>query len=225
MQVQPYFPESHVVAGNVANEPYDIRLGFVRRAVFYHWMTSVLVVVSATLNWGPALGSYVGWWTFGGLIILSAARNLNHGGFLDRATSHVLFPLWLVMLGQWLRTGLPFIGGEPATILFVCSSTIGLYVLLCGRDLSFTGMFVMSLLGSLIVLLTAYEFVHELAIGWRGLVAAGVYLFFLVYDLASLLQRRRLSEPWLAAVDLYRDILNVFTYGFRVLHHWRTFKI
>jgi len=62
------------------------------------------------------------------------------------------------------------------------------------------------------------------AVFWGCVWGVG-YLFFLVYDLASLQQRRRLGEEALAAADLYRDALNVLSYPFRVIDHWRGFRI
>jgi FtsH-binding integral membrane protein len=52
-----------------------------------------------------------------------------------------------------------------------------------------------------------------------------VYLSYLVYDLAALLTRRRLGEEVGAVLDLYRDVLNMFSYPIRVWKHWRTHKI
>ena len=51
------------------------------------------------------------------------------------------------------------------------------------------------------------------------------YFSYYIYDLAALLQRRKGQDPWLAVMDLYRDILNFVSYTFRVIHHWRNFRI
>ena len=58
------------------------------------------------------------------------------------------------------------------------------------------------------------------ALSWNA-----IYLTFYVYDLASLLARRRIGEEWAAVVDLYRDVLNVFGWIVRVFAHWRKHKI
>jgi hypothetical protein len=46
-----------------------------------------------------------------------------------------------------------------------------------------------------------------------------------VYDLAALMSRRRQHETWAAVADLFRDVLNVFGYSYRVVRHWRRHRI
>jgi FtsH-binding integral membrane protein len=93
-------------------------------------------------------------------------------------------------------------------------------------DFSFVGQFVLSLIASTVILAVA-----ALALGIEPakagflLGANAIYLFYLVYDSASLLARRRLGEEIAAVVDLYRDVFNVFGYLVRVARHWRKHRI
>jgi len=110
--------------------------------------------------------------------------------------------------------------------LGLASLAVALYTLLCGRDLSFVGMFGLGA-GFLLAVTLAIAELLRLSAGavlW-GCTWGLAYLFFLVYDLASLQQRRRLGEETLAAADLYRDLPNFISYPFRVVQHWRGFRI
>ena len=60
----------------------------------------------------------------------------------------------------------------------------------------------------------------QLAFVWTA-----AYLFYYVYDLASILKRRRPNEILMAALDLHRDFLNFFSYSIRVIRHWYKFRI
>jgi FtsH-binding integral membrane protein len=57
------------------------------------------------------------------------------------------------------------------------------------------------------------------------LAANVLYLTYWVYDLASLLARRRRGEELAAVVDLYRDVLNIFGYVARCIGHWKKHRI
>ena len=52
-----------------------------------------------------------------------------------------------------------------------------------------------------------------------------MFVIYWVYDLASLLARRRQGEELAAVVDLYRDVFNFFGYAVRMIKHWQKHKI
>ncbi len=52
-----------------------------------------------------------------------------------------------------------------------------------------------------------------------------VFVTYLLYDMASLLARRRVGEEFAAVVDLYRDVFNFFGYAVRMVKHWRKHRI
>ncbi|MBS1706882.1 MAG: hypothetical protein JST40_13530 [Armatimonadetes bacterium] len=253
MYIQPYFPEPEVVPGNIADELYDVRLKFIRRVVGLHWLTIVLFWVCSNVQ-SSVLSTKVSYWGFfGGLVLLTASRRLaerskkaasipveKRGGIrgpwppalkipwtfwgsIDWFAAWVVFPLTVAAGGQIFAGSTAW--NHIATVIALSSTLGSLYVMLCGRDLSFTGMFTMAWAASLVSIVVLYESLHTIRTVWIAAIVATIYLFYFVYDLASLLSRRRQREEWLAVVDLYRDLLNFITYGFRVIHHWRTFKI
>ena len=59
----------------------------------------------------------------------------------------------------------------------------------------------------------------------QALLWNAVGLFYLVYDLASLLSRRKSDESWASVVDLYRDVFNFLGYFPRVMIHWNRHRI
>ncbi|MBL8086581.1 MAG: hypothetical protein JNM85_00755 [Chthonomonas sp.] len=223
MYVTPYFPEPEAVAGNIAAENYDVRLAFIRRVMFYTWCSVAgLCAVSAfPLQAVPSETSWL--LVLGGLLLLTAARRWKSGGMADRLSAWIVFPITLVALGHALDSWTAF--GHLPTILLVAVTVASLYVLLCKRDLSFLGMFMLGWPATIVILFIVGEWSGTAWYGLPSILIATAVLFFLVYDLASLLQRRRAGEEGLAMVDIYRDTLNFITYGFRVIHHWRNFKL
>ena len=104
------------------------------------------------------------------------------------------------------------------------ASTI--YGALSGRDYSFVGNFMLSLIASSVAIAAVCSqegYSRRLAAEGLGLNAA--YLFYVIYDLASIQSRRRTGEEWAAVTDLYRDVFNVFGYIRRVIIHWQKHKI
>ena len=143
---------------------------------------------------------------------------------MEQRVSAVLLPFLLVSVGC-LSSHLAQNGWAVWAIPFAVLSGSA-YVALCGRDLSFVGMFFASVAGSV-----ALSAVVVWARGWEGFalyqaaaIAAG-FAFYYVYDLAALLSRRRLREEWGAVVDLYRDLLNFIGYVPRVWTHWKKHRI
>jgi len=225
MYVPPYVPQPIEIDGNVAQEPYQIRLGFVRRVALAHFFTVLLIAGLACL---PALPEYepltAGLGVVTLLVLLSLVRALAKGRDADQRLSTVILPFLIAALAIWAR-GLERAGWEVwvVGIAALCSTA---YAGLCGRDLSFVGMFVIpSTVTTAISLGIGLAFDRPLvAVAW-ALVLAFVFLFYTVYDLAALLTRRRLGEEWGAVADLYRDVLNGISYPIRVIQHWRDHRI
>lgn len=220
MYVPPFVPQPIEIPRNVAQEPFLVRLGFIRRVAVLH-ILSVLVVASMTLlPQPPVIPMQAGLVVLLILVLLSLVRGVAKGRDADQKLSSFILPLLFLALAVWLRA--LYEQGWAVWALGLGVGFAALYIALCGKDLSFVGMFVLALLASSI-LIAALSW--RLKIGSLQIAAAlslnAMFLFYYVYDLAALLTRRRLNEELGAVVDLYRDILNGVTYPIRVYYHWR----
>lgn len=224
MYVHNYVPDPIEVPGNVTQEKYPERLAFIRRVSALH-AASIGAIVLIALAPLPQLPLGKEWLALGTLtLILSLVRIALRGARADLMVSVGLLPAVLVVYGMCvaglLRTGFPI--WSPGVGL-ACAV---MYAMLCGRDFSFVGQYLLSLIAStaavsLIAIgldLTRSQAAEALA--WNG-----AYLLYYVYDLASLLARRRKNEELGAVVDLYRDVFNIFGWIVRVLMHWRRHRI
>lgn len=223
MQIQPYFPEPIAVRGNVAAERYMVTLGFIRRTMLGHLLSSVAVAAMAAFV--PAVLDAAAYATafVGGLLALTMLRRFLDGGPIDSVTSLVLLVPTLWALSGLVRTGID--AGHPVWIVGACYAVATVYGAVCGRDFSFVGQFMVTLIATVVMLallgITRTTSWAE-AFFWG---AAGLgYVLFYVYDLAALLSRRRLGEEPAAVADLYRDLLNFTTYSVRIVLHWRRFR-
>lgn len=224
MYVSPYVPLPTEIPGNVTTESYLVRLGFIRRVAALH-MASLAVLaalMAAPWTWPPLQHS-----ALGVLLVLLAAsllRTLARGAKWEPWVSAALLPLLLSLLAGALAA-LPRAGWQvwPAAIGL---SLAFVYTFACGRDLSFVGMFGISWLGSTAAI-TIYHFASGASVGdiMRSNALNTGVLFYYVYDLGSLLSRRRLGEEAGAVVDLYRDVLNFFGYVVRSVRHWQRHSI
>lgn len=221
MIVQPYFPEPITVPGNVAEEPYQARLRFVRRTLAGYGLSAAVVAAGAAMGLGTLPVQWLGWLLLSGLLVLSLLRQLaSTNGWVSVA---VLGPT-LIVLGRalaWIHEA--GVSIAPLTLVPVC---VCLYGALCGRDFSFVGQFFLAAAG-ILGGTAAWAWVRGIGLGGLLLpvVAALAYLLYLVYDLASLMRRRREDEIPAAVCDLYRDVFNFVSYGWRVAQHWRRFRI
>lgn len=222
MNVPPFVPPPIEIAGNVAEEPYDVRLRFIRRVVALY---GVSLLVVAGVSFAPIqIGLYDYGIVFCSLLLLSLVRALEKGRPIEQQISLVASVVLFASLGEVVHR--LSVLQWPVWSLALGIVCLIAYTFCCGRDLSFTGMWSSSLLVS-----TVLVFVIGRAAGipfWRlDVVAAanGAYLSFWVYDLAALQTRRRLGEEIGAVLDLYRDVLNMFSYPIRVWKHWRTHRI
>ena len=224
MQVPNYIPEPLEVPGNITQAPYAARLRFIRKVALMH-LGSILVVAalaSAPLPHYPLRQSSI--LLLACLLALNIVRIVWRGTRSEPAISVALMPVLAITLAIFAR-GLEFAGIPPwpVAVASVCAT---LYAVLCGRDFSFVGQFLLSLIASSVVVAALCRSV-ELTPG-KAEIALAVnagYLFYLVYDSASLMARRRQGEELAAVVDLYRDVLNVFGWVVRCIHHWRKHKI
>ena len=224
MTVPPFVPQPIEIPGNVTTKPYLVIVGFVRRVSLAHF-ASVLAVATFAL-YGRPVGSILALSgvTFCFLAGLNLLRTFAGGWRGEHLISLAAFPLFLACLGLTMR--IFFDRGWP-----VWAPGLGLlmalaYTLSCGRDLSYVGMFAISGVVSTAAILV-FAVLHRLPgqeIAAACLLNAG-FLFYHVYDLASLLSRRRLGEELGAVIDLYRDVLNIFGYVPRVARHWREHRI
>lgn len=224
MYVPNYVPSPIEVPHNVAEERHWVRLGFIRRVGILHFLSLLIIGGISTLRL-PAVALLPGAVALGLLLLLfSIIRISMRATKHDQIFSLSLFPVLIVLLATIVRS---LNASEwPVWGIAVGAASAVLYSFCCGRDFSFVGQFFLSLIASTVILAivatsTAMSS-HEAAI---LLGANAAYLFYLVYDSASLLARRRLGEEAAAVVDLYRDVFNVFGYAVRVARHWRKHRI
>ncbi|HRJ27232.1 MAG TPA: hypothetical protein PLO61_06965 [Fimbriimonadaceae bacterium] len=223
MQVQPYFPEQEVIEGNVAEAAYDVRIAFLRK-VWLGWLGLCFAVGVGVVSVRSPFGDATNFWLMLVLsLALSASRRLWRGTRWDTLTSAVLGALWIPLAAFCIAILRRL--DWPVEILAWAAVLPALYGLLCGRDYSFVAQFVMSFSALLVVTLTHFGLGHfdlrtTVLISFWG----GVLQFYLVYNLAALLNRRRTDEVLSSVVDFMRDYLNFLTYSLRVIHHWRKFR-
>lgn len=224
MNIQPYFPEPEEVDGNIAAAAYEDRLRFIRRTIWLHAASLVVVmlVVWALPTSTPLREASL--FFLGALVTLSLARTVTRGTRLDSVLSSLLLMPTLILVGVWLRSlhedGWPVWSVAFSAMFVLC------YSVFCGKDLSFLGMFSLCSI-ALAVVVAPLAFMGHATLNELSLpFALGVlYLLYYSYDLASLLQRRKPGEEVAAVADLYRDVLNFFGYALRVANHWRKFRI
>lgn len=224
MNVPPFVPQPIEIPGNVAEEPYRVMVGFVRRVASMH-LGSVLLVYGVAVAPFPSPGGLVSTLALlACLATLSLVRTFTKPTALDQKISLVLFPLVLLTMGWVVRAALD--AGFPVWSPLFGLAAAWLYAMLCGKDLSFVGQFVLCALSSSIALAAVAAMQHiPSLVSTEALILNLATLFYWIYDLASLLSRRRLGEEAAAVVDLYRDILNFITYPIRTVRHWREYRI
>jgi hypothetical protein len=224
MYVPNYVPAPIEVPNNVTEERYPLRLVFIRRVAALHFL-SLLIIGGLSMLELPNLHLGASAVEIGVLLlVLSIVRITTRATKMDQIISLCLAPLLMLSLAVLVRNLNQ--GGWPVWGIAIGAASTVLYSLSCGRDFSFVGQFFLSLILSstlLAVIATTYGMTPDHAAFLLGINAA--FLFYLVYDSASLLARRRLGEEAVAVIDLYRDVLNVFGYLVRVARHWRKHKI
>ncbi len=223
MYVPNYIPDPIEISGNVTQQPYMVRLDFIKRVASFHCL-SLLVVLG--FSYSPiALPAKYSWVPLAGLILaLAMVRILLRRTPKEALVSTILLPVLLVSVGLALNPLQH--AGWPIWLASFGPYFALIYAMLCGRDFSFLGQYFLSLIASstLIAALSVGAAISR-EDSQFGLIANAAYLTYWVYDLASLLARRRLGEELAAVVDLYRDVLNIFGYVFRCIGHWRKHRI
>jgi hypothetical protein len=217
-------PEPIEIPGNISEEHRSACLAFVRKTAILH-MLSVFVIIGVAFI--PQPRTPIAWTAlaiFIALLILSMVRGIEKGRRLDLLISVTLMPILLVPMGMAVRE--LWMNNVPIWALGVGLVFSLLYTLLSGRDHSFVGQFVLSLIASS---LTIAFVEHKIQVGISrsvlSILSNGGFLFYHVYDSAALLTRRRKGDELAAVVDLYRDFLNGLTYSVRVWRHWQKHKI
>jgi len=222
--VPNFIPQQLEVPGNVALEPWGEKIAFLRRVTAWH-LASVLTLLLLTGVPLPIVSAPAGFGVlFAGLALLCIIRIVTRGTAWDQRVSASLAPMILVPLA--LVVGALHRAGYPVWAPLAGLSAATLYTTFCGRDFSFIGQFLLSLIASevgLAVVAPILGLTPAQAAWAMGLNA--VYLLFYCYDLASLMSRRRRGEALAAAVDLYRDVLNVFGWIVRCIRHWHRHRI
>lgn len=224
MYVPNYIPAPIEVPNNVTEERYPVRLGFVRRVNVLHLLSFLLIGGLSVLNLPtvPILSSAIELaLVLLALLIVRIRMRATRG---DLVFSLAMSPVLLISIAVLVRN--LNLSGWPVWGVGVGASCTTIYALCCGRDFTFVGQFCLSLIASSVVLAVVATRLgmspHEAAF---LLGSNAGYLFYLVYDSASLLARRRLGEEAVAVVDLYRDVFNFFGYFVRVARHWRKHRI
>ncbi|HVL39818.1 MAG TPA: hypothetical protein VM328_10560 [Fimbriimonadaceae bacterium] len=224
MIVPPYVPDAIQVSENVAEERYAVRVAFIRRVVLFHglsWLAVWALAISPMPSL-PVVPSALA--LVGSLVALSVMRDLTKPRPIDQLYSLAFSPVMFVFLAMTLRGLLQLEVPVWALGLGLVASV--LYTFLCGRDFSFVGQYVLALGASsvAIVLLSEARLPGSDRVA-TALLINGVCLSYFVYDLAALQTRRRRKEVLAAVIDLYRDVLNIFSYAIRVVRHWKRHKI
>jgi FtsH-binding integral membrane protein len=224
MNVPPFIPQPIEIPGNVSEEPRAVFLVFVRRAVTLHFASALCVVGIAFLPVAPLPLEFCGTWLLGVLVLLSIVRNTAKGRPVEFWLSVGISPALLVVMGLSARVLWDL--KWPVWALGAGLFFSVVYTWLSGRDHSFVGQYVLSLIASTVFIVIVQRTVPEVS-GHQTAAVVGnaVFLFYFVYDLAAIVTRRRKGEELAAVVDLYRDFLNGLTYSVRVWRHWQKHKI
>jgi len=224
MYVPNYIPEPLEVPGNATEERYSARLAFIRRVEAWHAATVVLIAVLVQWVVAPPRLIWAAAATLACLIALAIVRIAFRGRPFEARLSAAFLPVLLAVVAL-LAAALARAGIPVWSVTFGLAAAL-VYAYACGRDFSFVGQYFLALIASSVgiaaVVLSVGLSKGDAA--WALGLNAG-FLTYFVYDLASMLSRRRIGEEPAAIVDLYRDVLNVFGYFIRVIRHWRKHRI
>ena len=224
MYVPNYVPEPLEVPGNVTLSPYAVRISFIRQVTLLHLIGLGLLAAMAFVP-VPKTGCILPVAVLCAiLILLDLLRIKLRSRPLEARISSACLPCVLLVVA-WLAQELA-LTGLPVGFVLAGPVCCGIYTVACGRDYSFVGCFLLSLIASSTVLAAlANQLRMPSNLTAYGLALNAVYLTYFVYDLASLMARRRRGEESAAVVDLYRDIFNFFGYLVRIVGHWKRHKI
>lgn len=225
MYVANYIPEPEAMPGNVTQERYRIRLRFLR-TVYAHLLVAVGVAGIAENAAKGAVKPDAKWIAtlLIVLVLCSLVRTFGRGKAWEPKLG---LPLLFMVVAAAIPASLSALAsGWPLWSPIVGLFTFGLYMALCGRDFSFVGGYVLSLIVS--STLIAIVLVVESAPTSRSITALlsnTAVLGYVAYDLAALLSRRKVGEEHAATLDLFRDIFNLAGWVPRVVMHWYRHRI
>ena len=224
MIVPNYVPPKLEVEGNVAQGRHAIRIRFLQVVVGLNAASLVgaWLVALAPL---PSIGwIYAALMVTALLVLLDVWRIARRGEPIEAKISALALPLAVIAFG-WLAREIEATG-FPMWAVLLGPGFLLLYTLLAGRDFSFMGAFALAWIGSSVAVaaLTVSGGLQGVT-GSYALLANTIVLLYQVYDLSSVLYRRRVGEEWAAVVDLYRNVFNIFGYIPRLVHHWRRHHI
>ncbi len=224
MNVPNYVPDQLEVPGNVAEQIYPLRMAFVKRVTLRHFVSISVIGLVSRLKF-PALSLTEAIVVVVSLLLaLELSRIVLRGKRIEANISTAVLPLVMASMGCLMQrlSGL----GWPVWALLVGPLAAVIYSALCGRDYSFVGNYCLSVIASSVAIAAVGVQEHSsrqtVAL---GLVLNATYLFYVIYDLASIQSRRRIGEEWAAVTDLYRDVFNFSGYIRRVILHWQKHKI
>jgi len=222
--VPNYIPEPLEVPRNVTEEPYSVRVAYIRRVTLLHLTSLAALTGMAFLPWPSNMGASALVSLAGALLILDLWRINQRGRPAEAKVSALALPVVLA-LGAWSANSVSALEWPIAAPLagMICAA---IYTTLSGRDFSFVGCTFLALITSSVgIAALCLRYRLDTAHAGAALGANALYLLYFEYDLASLLARRRLGEEWAAVLDLYRDVFNVFGYAIRCVRHWRKHRI
>lgn len=224
MIVPNYIPEPVEVPGNIADEKYPVRLRFIRRVALLHLCSLGLIALLTNLSL-PRMDL---WYSVVALAMcltgLDLLRIALRGKPSEAKISTLCLPAVLVLVAWGIQE--VSLEGWPVVQPMFGAACVAAFTVVAGRDLSFVGCYLLSLIvSSAAVAAFSISRSFDPAHAGFALGTNALYVTYLVYDMASLLARRRLGEELAAVVDLYRDVFNFFGYAVRMLRHWRKHRI
>lgn len=221
--MQPLFPEPLTVQNNVADAPYRQRVWWLKQVLAWH--SASVFVIAALAKAVPEVTSLyaAAAITLLLLVALTFVRRLVQSDRVEKWLNIAIMVPLVLSLSQLAAHAES--GGWPLESLALASFFVLAYCLLCGPDFSFMGMFTLSCIGSIGVVVVASLLGYPLP-GTMALACATScgFLAYIAYDLSMVIRRRRLQEKASAVTDLYRDVLNWTTYLLRIWLHWRRYR-
>lgn len=224
MYVPNYIPEPLEVPGNITEERYPVRLTYIRRVTLIYVGSVVGIAVLTQMSF-PRMGLLIAVIALAGCLTgLDLLRIALRGKPAEAKISALCLPAVLILVAWGLREVAQ--DGWPVFQPAIGVACVAVYTFVSGRDFSFIGCCFLALIASsagvsAVATVSNFDRMHAaFALGTNA-----CYVIYLVYDLASLLARRRRGEELAAVVDLYRDVFNFFGYAVRMVKHWQKHKI
>jgi len=224
MYVPNYIPEPLEVPGNITEERYPIRLVFIRRVALLYLGSSAVIALLTQFSF-PRMGIVYSMIALAACLTgLDFLRIGFRGKPSEAKISALCLPAVLVLVAWGIRE--IAIDGWPIFQPAIGVMSVIAFAFISGRDFSFVGCWFISLIASTVgvAAVAGAEHFDRLHAAF-ALGSNACFVTYLVYDLASLLARRRRGEELAAVVDLYRDVFNFFGYAVRMVKHWQKHKI